>query len=93
MVKGVNKNVIEINDTGSEIFERIVFYVAPKYGNISPKKLYKETEKFTFNFDSRATKGYKSLRKRIKRKKILSFTIGIFAAVLTVGITLFLIFK
>ena len=29
MVKGVNKTVIEVNNTGSKVFDRIVFYVSP----------------------------------------------------------------
>ena len=35
MVKGVNKTVIEVNNTGSKIFEKIVFYVSPQYGNLN----------------------------------------------------------
>ena len=31
MVKGVNKTVIEINETGSKYFERVVFFVSPEY--------------------------------------------------------------
>ena len=27
MVKGVNKRVIEVNNTGNKFFEKIVFYV------------------------------------------------------------------
>ena len=35
MVKGVNKTIIEVNNTGSKFFEKIVFYVTPQYGNLS----------------------------------------------------------
>ncbi len=91
MVKGVNKSVIEINDTGSEIFERIVFYVAPEYGNINPKNLYKEAGKYTFNFDSRATRGYKTLRQREKRRKRIITALAILGS-LGLAVSLFLIF-
>ena len=72
MVKGVNKTVIEVNNTGSKIFDRIVFYVTPQYGNLSAKELLKATEQFTFQFDKRSGRGYKKLRRRMMRKRILS---------------------
>lgn len=31
MIKGVNKTVIEVSDTGCEIFEKVVLYVKPQY--------------------------------------------------------------
>ena len=79
MVKGVNKTVIEVNNTGSKIFDRIVFYVTAQYGNLSAKELLKATEQFTFQFDKRSGRGYKKLRRRMMRKRILS-VFGIAAA-------------
>lgn len=84
MVKGVNKSIIEINDTGSEIFEKVVFYISPKFGNLSPKKLIAETDRFTFNFEKRSGRGYKSLRKRMlfKRRLLICGMILLGAAVI-----------
>lgn len=70
LVKGVNKTVIEVNNTGSKIFDRIVFYVTAQYGNLSAKELMKATENFTFQFDKRSGRGYKKLRRRMLRKRI-----------------------
>lgn len=82
MVKGVNKNVIEINDTGSEIFERIVFYVSPRFCNISAKRLLKETDKFTFNYQKRFQKN--TLRQMmIKRRR--RFILAVLAAVVIIA--------
>ncbi len=39
MVKGVNKTVIEINETGNKYFERVVFYISPEYSFMSQNKL------------------------------------------------------
>lgn len=78
MVKGVNKTVIEVNNTGSKVFDRIVFYVTAQYGNLSAKELLKATESFTFQFDKRSGRGYKRLRRRMLRKRIL-FCAGIFS--------------
>ncbi|MBR4910937.1 MAG: hypothetical protein IKZ47_06425 [Clostridia bacterium] len=71
MVKGVNKTVIEVNNTGSKVFDRIVFYVTAQYGNLSAKELLKATESFTFQFDKRSGKGYKRLRRRMLRKRLM----------------------
>ena len=76
MVKGVNKTIIEVNNTGSRYFEKIVFYVTPQYGNLSAKQLKKAATNFSFNFDAGLPK--KSLRKIHKRRKRL-FLFGGFA--------------
>ena len=67
MVKGVSKTVIVVNNTGSKLFEKIVFYVTPEYGTLSAKQLKKAASSFSFNFDESAHKT--ALRNRIKRKK------------------------
>ncbi len=69
MVKGVNKTIIEVNNTGSKFFEKIVFYVTPQYGKLSTKQLLRETDNFTFNFAERADRGYKTLRARMRKKR------------------------
>ena len=74
MVKGVNKTIIEVNNTGSRYFEKIVFYVTPQYGNLSAKQLKKAATNFSFNFDATVPK--KTLRKMHKRRKLLTFLLG-----------------
>jgi hypothetical protein len=69
MVKGVSKTIIEVNNTGSKYFEKIVFYVTPQYGNLSAKQLKKAASTFSFNFDN--TVSQKPLRKVINRRKIV----------------------
>lgn len=91
VVKGVNKTVIEVNNTGSKVFDRIVFYVNPACSNLSAKNLNRAIKSFTFGLDERAGRGYKSLRQRhITRRRIIAvaFCIG---AVVAIGITLALI--
>ena len=50
MVKGVSKTVIVVNNTGSKLFEKIVFYVTPEYGTLSAKQLKKAASSFSFNY-------------------------------------------
>ncbi len=71
MVKGVNKTVIEVNNTGSKVFDRIVFYVSPSCSNLNAKHLKRAMQNFTFQFDERAGRGYKTLRqKRFVRRRV-----------------------
>ncbi|MEE1185151.1 MAG: hypothetical protein UHX92_03635 [Acutalibacteraceae bacterium] len=72
MVKGVNKTVIEVNNTGSKMFEKIVLYVTPEYGNLSAKQLRRAASNLVLSFDE--VKNYRSLRKRFKTKRILFFS-------------------
>ena len=39
MIKGVNHRVVEVNDTGSEYFEKIMFFVNPDYASLSENKI------------------------------------------------------
>lgn len=83
MVKGVNKTVIEVNNTGSKYFEKIVFYVTPQYGNLSAKQLKRAATNFSFNFADHTPR--KTLRKTHKRKRfaIVSTLIGFGVILLT----------
>lgn len=92
MVKGVNKTVIEVNNTGSKVFDRIVFYVSPSCGNLNAKTLNRAIKNFTFDFDNRAGKGYTSLRKRmIRKRRLLIFGLVAVSLLLLSGVTLLLI--
>ena len=35
MIKGVNHRVIEVTESGSEYFERVIFFVKPEYSALS----------------------------------------------------------
>ncbi|MDR2909405.1 MAG: hypothetical protein LBU86_05945 [Oscillospiraceae bacterium] len=39
MVKGINRNVIEISDTGSELFERAILFVKPDRNDTATEHL------------------------------------------------------
>jgi hypothetical protein len=71
MVKGVSKTIIEVNNTGSKFFEKIVFYVTPEYGTLNAKHLKKAAAEFAYCYNSSANK--KPLRKYYKRKKIITY--------------------
>lgn len=39
MTKGVNRQVLEIHDTGSDYFEKAMFFIKPEYCTVSEKRL------------------------------------------------------
>lgn len=77
MLKGVNKTVIEVSNTGSRMFEKIVFYVTPQYGNVDPRKLQKAAGEFSLRFDGSTAKlpPLREQRKLRRRRIILALSI------------------
>ena len=82
MVKGVSKTIIEVNNTGSKYFEKIVFYVTPEYGTLNAKHLKMAASEFAFNYNN--IKDTKPIRKIHKRKKIIK-TVLISALILAIA--------
>ena len=89
MVKGVNKRVIEVKDTGSKFFEKIVFYITPQYSELTPVQLKEATEFLSLKLEGSPQKT--SLRRRHLRKKRVAFWSGL--GVVLIGVALFLILK
>lgn len=44
MLKGVNRQVVEVADTGSDYFERALFFVNPKYYGLTDGKLREKAQ-------------------------------------------------
>ena len=91
MVKGVNKTVIEVNDTGSKLFEKIVFYVTPQYGNMNSKELARAASEFSFIFDANSKKKNSLRKKLLKRRRIFLFSAVSAVIALATAVILFVI--
>lgn len=39
MIKGINRQVVEVKDTGNDCFEKILFFVKPEYVGMSEGKI------------------------------------------------------
>lgn len=89
MVKGVSKTVIVVNNTGSKLFEKIVFYVTPEYGTLSAKQLKKAASSFSFNYDDTVRR--RNLRSVIKRKKMIRLIAVSSIAVVAAAVALVII--
>lgn len=67
MIKGTNRQVVEINDTGSEMFERILVIIRPEYHCASNDLIKKETNRVIREIMPMNTGG--KVFKRKKRRK------------------------
>ena len=74
MVKGVNRQVLEILDTGCECFEKALFFVRPEYSHESEGKLKNKAIKSIKN----SSEVPKTRKQKIKSKLI--FTAELFAS-------------
>ncbi len=79
MVKGVNKKIIEINNTENEFFEKIILYVSPKAGAPNSAKVKRAASELVSNLsgDSLKTKGLREIleQKRKQKKRIIIFSL------------------
>ncbi len=84
MIKGVNKKVIEINDTENIYFEKAVLYVRPKMLNVPEKHLIKEAGFFLDENSPESTKEEETFFK-IKRFALSCAVTCIILSIITVG--------
>ena len=84
MIKGINRQVVEVRETDSEYFERILFFVKPEYAAISDEKIRERASLV-------ANKGQKPPSSKIKResrrekiKPFLFLLAGVFIGALAV---------
>lgn len=68
MMKGVNKQVLEVTNTENPYFEKIIFFVKPEYKSADRKMLQKQAEAL-------ATITQKPPKMRVSRRQILRVVI------------------
>lgn len=77
MVKGVNRQVLEIHETGCDYFEKALFFVKPEYSRENEGRLRTEALSSTVNFTEIP---------KIRRKKIKSRVLFMGELLLSAGI-------
>ncbi len=98
MLRGVNKYIIEINDVGSEFFEKALFFVKAN-NTTANSKLEKEAQKIMESFfDVKAGEGHTGYlryteQKKQNRKKNLVFSICITIVATAVATAIFFAFN
>lgn len=79
MIKGVNHRVVEVSDTGSKYFDKIMFFVSPDYAGISEGKIREKAGAIAKC--TSAPPHTKSKRKSLSEILVISFTCLCFMAV------------
>lgn len=69
MIKGVNKQILEVTNTENPYFEKIIFFVKPEYKNADRKKLQREAEAL-------ATISQKPPKIKMPKKRIFQIAMG-----------------
>ena len=84
MVKGVNKTIIEISNTGNKLFNRVILFVSPEYVDKSDKKLTEEAQSLIRKLESMSGE---SLRSAVKRQRKRKNRIIIFSVLGSIAVT------
>ena len=90
MVKGVNKQIIEINDTGNKYFEKVLLFVAPGKKDLPNELLQKRAKEYVIEFSKSLTPTVsireQVTKRRARRRAAIISGLVIFAAVAAVVI-------
>ena len=79
MIKGVNRQIIEITDISSQYYERALLIVKPEFSYVNKTKLEKEARDFLGNV------GIKCGNKKKKINKVVKLVVAMaFAAIIMV---------
>lgn len=92
MIKGVNKQIIEVSDTKSEYFEKVLFFVKPRYYGEGQSKLTADARRYISEYT--APEAFKNgyLRKCDKRRRRITALICALGLI-SVALVMFLVLK
>ena len=76
MIKGVNKAIIEINETGNKYFEKAILYIRSEMSDESEKKLEYQAKEYVANIEKLPFLDYFDLSEDRKRKRRLFLILG-----------------
>ena len=86
LVKGVNKNVIELGDTGNQYYDKAILFLKPEYADVQHDVLEKEAKKLLKQVG--ITASVKRKNKYIYWFIRLSLSAGFGAAITAIAMTL-----
>ena len=74
MLKGVNKQILEVTDTASPYFEKIIFFVRPEGQQLSPAALEEQAAQFSQN--AKPPRVRPSRRQRLEKAALTALGLG-----------------
>lgn len=85
MIKGVNRQVVEVADTGSDYFEKALFFVNPKYYGLTDGKLRERAQ--TLMSAAGAPPKQRKTEKKSKWKTFIAIAVSAAAGSIITAIT------
>ena len=82
MIKGVNKQIIEVYDTGNKYFEKAILFVKPEYMSENEQGLRKEANRLLLEIGDPPVRNKRNISSRkVKKSRATAFIfIGICTA-------------
>ena len=77
MLRGVNKQIIEVKDTGSRYFERALLFVRPEFAEMRPGQLEAEANKFLATVGRPVSYAARMARMRRRRRLVCAGILGL----------------
>ena len=84
MIKGVNRQIIEVNATHNVYFERALLVVRPNCEHLGCKRLQTEADRFVLNLD-----GYSGLKRNRRRHRLVQTVYAVGGAALGLAVGFF----
>lgn len=78
MIRGINRQVVEVKETGCEYFEKIMFFVKPEYAAVSEGKIRERAGMIAGSTEKPPTTKIKK-DKRVEALKVLGCVLFGFA--------------
>ena len=86
MIKGINRQVVEVRETGCEYFEKIMFFVKPEYISVSEGEIREQAGKIASGAGMPPITKVKKPKAFEVMKLAAVFLLGVVAAAVTVGL-------
>ena len=87
MLRGVNRQIIEITNTESTVFEKVVLYIRPEYSDANDEKIEKKAMMYISSLKDEAVK--RNVKQKAKNINAKTFIVPI--SLLIIGVTVLLI--
>lgn len=92
MVKGVNKHIIEINDTGNKYFEKVLLFITPGKKDFPEEILHAKAKEYLIEITHNANTDL-NLREIIRKKRAKKKALIASAVIITITAAAVLIFN
>ncbi len=91
MIRGVNKNIIEVTNTENKYFDKAILFLNPDYSKVSQGKIESEAKKYIKTVaGGKKSNGFLRKRNRMRRTVAL---VAIFAAMVLMTLLLVVLIK